>query len=311
MAEEIRFEWLPYSAEELIAIGQRELEWCEGEMKVNSRAMGLGKDWKAALARVKSDYAPPGEQDELIARIGREATDFVCRRKLVERSAALPGELAAGDDSARRAEDAALRGLLGPGNAGGLRQRRVDQDKKLMVMRGNNRHFMRLVTPHELIPGHHLQGFYGQRYNTYRQLFGTPFYVEGWALYWELRLFDLGWAQTPEDRIGMLFWRMHRAARDPGLAPLPAWKDDARRNGRFSRSAGRPRADGGHQRSATLPHRTAAVPGRLSPRRPSAYSLHNELVGGGKMSESQFHVAVLRRTRCPSSCCGRRCSRCR
>ena len=30
LAEEIRFEWLPYSAEELIAIGQRELEWCEG-----------------------------------------------------------------------------------------------------------------------------------------------------------------------------------------------------------------------------------------------------------------------------------------
>ena len=28
-----------------------------------------------------------------------------------------------------------------------------------MAMRGNNVHFTRIVTPHELIPGHHLQGF--------------------------------------------------------------------------------------------------------------------------------------------------------
>ena len=44
LAEEIRFEWLPYTAEELIAIGQRELDWCQEQMKVNARAMGLGDD---------------------------------------------------------------------------------------------------------------------------------------------------------------------------------------------------------------------------------------------------------------------------
>ena len=82
---------------------------------------------------------------------------------------------------------------------------------KLMVMRGNNRHFTRLVIPHELIPGHHLQQYYESRGP--QRPFSTPFYVEGRALYWELRLWDLGWTRTPEDRIGMLFWRMTRAAR--------------------------------------------------------------------------------------------------
>ena len=59
----------------------------------------------------------------------------------------------------------------------------MKQDDKLMVMRGNNRHFTRLVIPHELIPGHHLQGYYAARGP--QRPFSTSFYVEGWALYWE------------------------------------------------------------------------------------------------------------------------------
>jgi uncharacterized protein (DUF885 family) len=48
-----------------------------------------------------------------------------------------------------------------------------------------------------------------------RDLLGTntPFWVEGSALYWELLLWDLKFPRTPEERIGMLFWRMHRCAR--------------------------------------------------------------------------------------------------
>jgi uncharacterized protein (DUF885 family) len=51
------------------------------------------------------------------------------------------------------------------------------------------------------------------RFNPHRSVFETPFYGEGWALGWELELWDLGFHATPEDRIGALFWRMHRAAR--------------------------------------------------------------------------------------------------
>src|SRR6185436_9807195 len=86
-------------------------------------------------------------------------------------------------------------------------------DEKLMSMRGNNPAFSRATVFHELIPGHHLQGFMTDRYNPHRDLFGTPFWGEGWSLYWEMLLWDLGFAQTPEQRMGMLFWRAHRAAR--------------------------------------------------------------------------------------------------
>src|SRR5512145_2684988 len=89
----------------------------------------------------------------------------------------------------------------------------MSQEDKQMVMQGNNRHFTRIVTAHELIPGHHLQALSSARHRPYRSAFSTPFYVEGWPLYWEMRLWDLDYGQTPEDRIGMLFWRMHRSAR--------------------------------------------------------------------------------------------------
>ena len=110
----------------------------------------------------------------------------------------------------------------------------MKHDDKLMAMRGNNRHFTRIVTAHELIPGHHLERFYANRFRSYRRTFSTPFFVEGWGLYWELRLWDLGYARSPEDRIGMLFWRMNRGA-DHRLAPVPPRYHEPCGDGQLSR----------------------------------------------------------------------------
>ncbi|KAI0477866.1 hypothetical protein GGR56DRAFT_639118 [Xylariaceae sp. FL0804] len=87
-------------------------------------------------------------------------------------------------------------------------------DLKLMSLRANNRYFCRATAFHEMIPGHHLQLFIGSRVRPYRRLFDTPFLVEGWALYWEMQLWRRGdFFTTPADRVGALFWRMHRCAR--------------------------------------------------------------------------------------------------
>jgi uncharacterized protein (DUF885 family) len=40
----------------------------------------------------------------------------------------------------------------------------------MMSMRGNNPSFSRATVFHELIPGHHLQGFMAARYRPYRGL---------------------------------------------------------------------------------------------------------------------------------------------
>ena len=34
----------------------------------------------------------------------------------------------------------------------------------------------------------------------------TRFLVEGWALHWEMLLWDIGFHDDPKDKVGALFW---------------------------------------------------------------------------------------------------------
>jgi len=213
LADDLAAESIPYTPEELIAIAQHEFEYCEGELRKASREMGCGDDWKAALAKVKADYAPPGQQNDLVAELGREAVKFVTEHDLVTVPPLCDETWRLTMSSLEEQKTLPFAAYGGQNMMVAYASEEMKNEDKLMSMRNNNRHFTRIVVPHELIPGHHLQAFEAQRNRTYRSLFSTPFLVEGWALYWELKLYDLGYGQTPEDRIGMLFWRMHRCAR--------------------------------------------------------------------------------------------------
>ena len=84
----------------------------------------------------------------------------------------------------------------------------------MQSLRDNNPYFLRAIVFHEIVPGHHFQGsFMARRYRSYRGVFSTAFFYEGWPLYWEMRLSDMGFQRSPEERIGMLFWRIYRCAR--------------------------------------------------------------------------------------------------
>jgi len=177
----------------------------------------------------------------------------------------------------------------------------MSHEDKLMSMRGNNIHFSRATVHHELIPGHHLQGFMTSRYRRHRSLFRTPFWTEGWALYWEMLLWDLDFPRSAEDRVGMLFWRKHRCARIifslgfhlGTMTPQEATDFLVRRVG--------------HERRNATAEVRRSVQGGYSPLYQSAYmlgglqirSLHRTLVGSGTMTDVAFHDAVLRQNAIP------------
>ncbi len=291
LAAGIRREWLPYTADELIAIGEREFAFCEQEMKKAAGQMQLGDDWKAALARVKADYVPPGQQDELVARIAREATEFVKRRDLVTVPRLCEeswGLTMISPETLKTIPYAAYNGrqmMVAYSNS------EMKQDDKLMVMRGNNRHFTRLVIPHELIPGHHLQQYYESRGP--QRPFSTSFYVEGWALYWELRLWELGWAQTPEDRIGILFWRMTRSARVILTLKYHLGRMTPEEMVTFLIDrVGHEKFGARSEVRRFIQAEPLYQVGYLIGGR-QIFALHDEMVGPGKKSERQFHDAVL------------------
>lgn len=208
---QLAYEMMPYTAEELIEVANKEFAWCDKEMLKASAELGFGNNWKAALEKVKESYVPAGKQPELILRLYNESVDFIKKKDLIT----LP-PLA--EETWGMIMMTPERQLVNPFFTGGREisisypTNTMSYDDRLMSMRGNNPHFSRATVHHELLAGHNLQYFMNSRYRNYRN-FQTPFWTEGWALYWEFLLWEQGFPQGPEDRIGMLFWRMHRCAR--------------------------------------------------------------------------------------------------
>lgn len=207
----LQYEMIPYTPEDLVQIATKEFAWCDKEMLKASRDMGFGDNWKAALEKVKTLYVPPGEQPTAMLKLYNESVAFIKQNDLIT----IPPIL---EETWRMRMMTPEQQLLNPFFTGGEEfsisypTTAMSQDEKMMSMRGNNPHFSRATVHHELIAGHSLQEFMTNRYKTYRQ-FVTPFWIEGWALYWEMLLWDMGFPRSPEDRVGMLFWRMHRCAR--------------------------------------------------------------------------------------------------
>src|SRR5690349_16329302 len=297
---ELRSEMIPYTPEELIAIAEKEMAWCENEMKKASRDLGYGDDWRKALEHVKNLYVDPGKQPEMIRDLALEAIKFVEDHDLVT----VP-ELA--KESWRMEMMTPERQLVSPFFLGGeviqvsFPTNTMAHEQKLMSMRGNNIHFARATVFHELIPGHHLQGFMAARNKPYRAIFGTPFWTEGNALYWELLFWDLNFAKSPENRIGMLFWRMHRCARI--IFSLNFHLEKMTPQECIDLLVNRV----GHERDNATAEVRRSFDGSYGPLYQIAYligglqiySMHHQLVDSGKMSNRQFNDAVLMENRIP------------
>ena len=300
LIKSLQTEFIPYTPEELVTIAQKQFAWCDAEMLKASKEMGFGNNWKAALEKVKNSYVPPGEQPSMVVALAEEAVKFLEERDLVT-IPALAKETwrtTMMSPDAQRVNPFFLGGeeiiISYPTNT-------MEHREKMMSMRGNNPHFSRATVHHELIPGHHLQQFMQSRYKTYRYIFDTPFWIEGWALYWELNLWDKGFAKNPEDRIGMLFWRMHRCARIifslsyhlEKMTPQQCIDFLVDRVGHEYANA-----EAEVRRSFTGGYgplyQIAYMIGGLQ-----LYELKNELVASGKMSEKQFHDNVLKENSIP------------
>lgn len=212
LVSELEYAMIPYTPEELISIGEKEYAWCEKEMIRASRELGYGEDWHAALEYVKSLHRAPGDQPHLIWELAWEAIEFLEKHDLITIPPLARETWKIGMMSPERQK-------INPFFTGGriisvsFPTNTMAHEDKLMSMRGNNIHFARATVHHELIPGHHLQFFMASRYKSYRRLFQTPFWLEGWPLHWEMLLWDLGFPKSPENKMGMLFWRIHRCAR--------------------------------------------------------------------------------------------------
>lgn len=295
----LQYEYIPYSPEELVDIANREFAWCDAEVRKASREMGFGDDWKAAQEKVKMSFVPAGQQPEAMLKLYDESVAFLRKNNLID----IPPMA---EETWRMRMIPPKQQLISPFFLGGevlqisYPTDDMQQEDKLMSMRGNNPHFSRATVHHELIAGHHLQQFMNNRNHSYR-FYRTPFWTEGWALYWEFVLWDKGFPQSPEDRIGMLFWRMHRCARIIFSLnyQLGKWTPQQCIDFLVDRVGHeRANAEGEVRRSFTSNYgplyQLAYMTGAFQ-----FYALKKELVDSGKMSYKQFHEAVLQQNSMP------------
>jgi uncharacterized protein (DUF885 family) len=291
---ELAGEMISYTPEELLAVADKEFAWCEEEMRKAARDMGLGNDWRKAVEKVKQLAVEPGKQPAVIRDLAWEAIRYLDRHDLIT----VP---AIARDTWRMEMMSPQRQLVNPFFTGGetisvsYPTNTMSYDDRMQSMRGNNPHFSRATVHHELIPGHHLQGFMTARYSQHRRGFGTPFWGEGWALYWELLLYDRGFPATAEDRVGFLFWRMHRCARIHFSLNfhLGNWTPQECIDYLVTRV--------GHERANATAEVRRSFGTNYGPLYQAAYllggmqirQLHRELVESGKMTNREFHDAVM------------------
>ena len=291
---ELAHEMIAYSPEELLGIAEREFAWCDAELKKASREMGFGDDWKAAMEKVKGDHMAPGSQPGLVRDLALEAIRFVQDRDLVT-IPPLAADFWRIEMMGPERQKVAPFFLGGPDILVAYPTDAMDYDSKLQSLKANNVHFARATVFHELVPGHHLQYYYEGRSNPHRTLFTTPFWIEGWAVWWEFQMWDLGFPRSPEDRMGMLFWRSHRCARIIFSLNFHTgkWTPEQCVDFLVERV--------GHERDSAAAEVRRSFNGTFPPMYQAGYMLgalqlrrlHGDLVRAGGMTDRQFHDAIL------------------
>jgi hypothetical protein len=298
LADEI----IPYAPEELLTLAEREFARVEGEMIKASRALGFGDDWKRAVEHVKGMHPPPGGQPGVVRDLMHEAVDYLRKHDLLS----VPQ---VGAESMHMVMLTPAQQLINPFFRGGPRisvsypTTAMTFDHRIQSMRGNNTPFSHATAHHEMIPGHYLDDFTRARFGGYRAELvpRTPFFREGWALYWELLLYERGFHDTPEERIGAMFWLMHRCARIVFSLRfhLGDWSPQEAIDYLVDRV--------GHERENATAEVRRSFEGTYPPLYQAAYllgglqllSLQRELVDSGRLTARAFHDEVLRQNAMP------------
>lgn len=219
---------LPYTADELIALGNEVMTETEDSLAALARWIDPHRTWRELADSSKSLH--PSADSVLVTYAAAEnrARRFIVERGLFD---VPPGEtLAVVLTPPNLRNTYAYGGYDGPGP---FEQRKAGRffvtpvepgmtpEQVASKLRGHNFGWITVVSLHEGYPGHHLQTVYAQANpSLFRRVFSSEVYTEGWALYAEELMYQNGFYPTPLARLTQLRMRLWRAARvviDPSI----------------------------------------------------------------------------------------------
>ncbi len=218
---------LDYSLGEIEALAKEEIKRVNGLMKDACRRLKAGAKPEAYIARARQDWLPPsnllGHYQEETARIARAfkqagAMTFPHGESLKVRPVpefmrhlfplaaySAPGPFAPRQEGSFWVNDLSL-------------IKRTEAEKRAE----RQQHFgVSLTAAHEAYPGHHLQFSIANKHpRKWRPMFAHAIFYEGWTLWCESLLIELGVETVPAMQLQQLhdaLWRCHRILVDLGL----------------------------------------------------------------------------------------------
>jgi uncharacterized protein (DUF885 family) len=219
--------FLDKDSDALLALGRRLLTETEAQMTETARRIDAkAKGWPEVVRRLKAKH-PTAE--DLIASYARELSR--ARKFLVDKDAV---DFPPGDDCQVIETPPFLRSTITAAydppppldavTKGYFFVTPVDKSlpkaKKEEILRENDHGDQVDTAVHEAYPGHHLQLSFARRHpSLIRKIVDQSIFSEGWALYCEMLMGELGY-YTDEERLLVLQWQLVRAARvviDVGL----------------------------------------------------------------------------------------------
>ncbi|MEP7327268.1 MAG: DUF885 domain-containing protein [Gemmatimonadota bacterium] len=218
----LHFEYaLQATAPELWRYGMHLVEEVEARLVEIAREIEPGTSWRDLAARLRAEHPVTGDPLVVYASAMERAREFVLRSEV----ASIPGAplavvptpeflrplipIAAYSPPGPYHRDRSGRFYVTPRfDAGAARSTRSIHELPSLVL-------------HEGYPGHHLQMVTAQSLSSeVRRVLWTPLTVEGWALYCEGMMNELGFYQDPAARLFQqihLLWRAVRILLDVGL----------------------------------------------------------------------------------------------
>jgi uncharacterized protein (DUF885 family) len=219
---------LPYTAEDLITIGNRAVRQTQAEMKSLAKKINRKKNWAKIVNQLKDDHPPKEDLLKFYKKEMARARDFVRKKDLVtiprgeslsvvETPPSHRHTIPYGAYMSPAPFEKKQRGFfwVTPVNE------KLPPEQQKAQLRGHNVHAAVITALHEAYPGHHLQLVHSNRIKSkVRREFGTSLFAEGWALYCEELLYEKGFYTKPATRLLQLkdqLWRSCRVVIDASL----------------------------------------------------------------------------------------------
>jgi uncharacterized protein (DUF885 family) len=222
------FNFLPFTADSMIAAGRRIHEATKLALDSLARALRPGSSWRVLAEEMRARHPEAGQITAAYERESRRVQALLIRDGLIT--------LPPCQELVFVPTPPQLRQTYAWGGYGGIQPRDSVAVGRFFVtdvwpgmtdaerrekLRAQNNGWVAVIALHEGYPGHHLQSVYARRNpRRLRRQLSNTYYGEGWALYAEHWMARVGLFDTPDARLAQLQMRLWRTARviiDPSL----------------------------------------------------------------------------------------------